>query len=156
MKPSNHPDIGAGLLFIGIGIFALWGGQELRAGSASAMGPGYFPTALAMLLIGLGVLTLVRAWRGPKVRLPSPAWRTVASILFAIIGFALLLEPLGLVLATMGMVIGCRWAAGSSRWKEVALLSSVLAVSAVGIFVYGLDVLLPLWPSWPVNWNLRT
>ncbi|UZG42683.1 tripartite tricarboxylate transporter TctB family protein [Caldimonas thermodepolymerans] len=147
-KPSNHPDTGAGVLFIAIGLFALWGGRELRVGTADAMGPGYFPTALALILVGLGLATLAQGWRGPAQELPRPAWRTVGGILFSVTAFAVLLQPLGLVLSTLGLVAGCRCAAGPSRTREVLLLGAALAAGAVVIFAHGLDVQLPVWPTW--------
>lgn len=150
MKPSNHPDVGAGVMFIVIGALALWGARHLRVGTASAMGPGYFPTALALLLLALGAITLARAWQGPRVALLPPAVRTVSGILLAIVGFAIFLQTLGLFLSTIGLVVACRWAAGaSSNQREVWLLGLVLGVAAVALFIYGLGVLLPIWPIWP-------
>lgn len=151
MKPGNQPDVGAGLLFIAIGALTLWGAHGLRLGSAAAMGPGYFPTALALLLLVLGGVTLLRGWRGTPRALPRPALRTVGGLLLSIVLFGAVLQSLGLLLSAVGLVVGCRWAAGPLRHREVWLLGLVLGLSAVALFVHGLDVLLPTWPVWPTS-----
>lgn len=148
MKPRNHPDAGAGLLFIALGLLALWGAHSLRTGSAAAMGPGYFPTALALLLLLLGVVTLARSWRGPAQALPHPALRTVGGVLLAIVAFAAVLQSLGLLLSAVGLVVACRWAAGPLQQREVWLLGLALGLAAVALFIHGLGVLLPTWPVW--------
>ena len=54
MRFDNLQDLLAGLLFAAFGAAALWFGQSLALGAATRMGPGYLPTILGWLLIGLG------------------------------------------------------------------------------------------------------
>jgi hypothetical protein len=52
----NPRDLAAGALFIAIGgFFALNAWLNLAVGRAFAMGPGYFPILLGMILIGFGI-----------------------------------------------------------------------------------------------------
>ena len=55
----NPRDFWAGLLFIGIGVFAIAVGTNYQLGSAARMGPGYFPRILGILLLILGTLITV-------------------------------------------------------------------------------------------------
>ena len=51
----NLKDCVAGTLFVAIGLlFAVNAWLRLSVGSALAMGPGYFPILLGLILIGLG------------------------------------------------------------------------------------------------------
>ena len=45
-----------GLVVIAIGAGFFLSGQELEMGTSFRMGPGYFPTILSILMIGLGAL----------------------------------------------------------------------------------------------------
>ena len=51
----NLKDCAAGMLFVAIGLlFAVNAWLGLSIGSAFAMGPGYFPILLGVILIGFG------------------------------------------------------------------------------------------------------
>jgi hypothetical protein len=54
-------DFWIGLIYLAFGAAVLSVGWEYRLGTAGRMGPGYFPKVLAWLMIGLGVISLVRA-----------------------------------------------------------------------------------------------
>jgi putative tricarboxylic transport membrane protein len=51
---SNHQDFWAGVMFLGLGILAVYLSKDYPLGRAMRMGPGYFPTYLgwAMIIIG--------------------------------------------------------------------------------------------------------
>ena len=49
-------DVIGGLVVIAIGAGFFLSGQELEMGTSFRMGPGYFPTILSILMIGLGAV----------------------------------------------------------------------------------------------------
>ena len=53
---GTRKDFGTGVLYIVIGLSALVIARNYALGSAARMGPGYFPTAVALLLTAVGVL----------------------------------------------------------------------------------------------------
>ena len=59
-------DVVGGLLVTAIGAGFLLFGRELEIGTSFRMGPGYFPTILSVLMIGLGLAMTALAWRGPR------------------------------------------------------------------------------------------
>jgi putative tricarboxylic transport membrane protein len=134
----NQQDFGAALLFVLLGIGGLWFGREYDVGSASDMGPGYFPLVLSWSLIGFGVVIGLRALalRGPKIQ--PVVWRAVILVLAAILAFALLIEWAGLVVAVLAVTVLSALGARDSRWKETAVLGVLLAVFCVLVFIYGL------------------
>ena len=146
MVRVRHPkDFYSGLLFIGFGIASLTIGSNYMLGSASRMGPGYFPRILGILLIVLGALLSLRALRidGPKV--PAFRWRPL--IIFAsVLAFGFMLERAGLVLSTIGLIIAASTASPEFRWKESVVSGFFFAALTVVVFVLALKLQLPIWP----------
>ena len=65
-----RPDLLAGSAFIVFGLAFAIGGSRYDVGSALRMGSGYVPLALGGILVVLGLLVLVMAFRGgdPAIR----------------------------------------------------------------------------------------
>jgi hypothetical protein len=59
---KNPKDFWTGIIYILFGGLAFWIAREYGFGSASRMGPGYFPTVLSSLLALFGVIALVRSF----------------------------------------------------------------------------------------------
>jgi len=151
MKTGVHKtkDFGAGLVFVFIGILSVWTSRDYPMGSAGKMGPGYFPTILggALALFGL-VISIRSLWVGGE-RFRLQTFRPLVLILSSVIGFALLVNPLGLVLATFVLVFLSCLGGGAIRLGEVTLLFLILALLSALLFVYGLGLSFSLWPaSW--------
>lgn len=139
-------DFYSGLIFIVVGLFALVIGRDYSLGTTTRMGPGYFPALLGWLLTILGAIIALRAlWiSGPPVG--SIGIRPLALILVAMLAFAALLEPAGLVIATVALIgIGCL-GSSESRLRESVPLTIALVALALGLFVYGLGLPLKVWP----------
>ena len=139
-------DFYSGLIFVVVGLFALVIGRDYSLGTTTRMGPGYFPALLGWLLTILGAIIALRAlWiSGPPV---GPiGFRPLALILVAMLAFAALLEPAGLVIATVALIgIGCL-GSSESRLRESVPLTIALVALALGLFVYGLGLPLKVWP----------
>lgn len=58
---KSPKDFWIATIYIAIGMIALYVAADYRVGSGARMGPGYFPKVLAWALIGLGIVSLVRA-----------------------------------------------------------------------------------------------
>ena len=58
-------DVVGGLVVMAIGAGFLLFGQELEMGTSFRMGPGYFPTILSILMIGLGAAMIALRLRAP-------------------------------------------------------------------------------------------
>ena len=85
--------------------------------------------------------------RGPA-RLPERGkWRPFIFVTLSCLAFALLLHPLGLVLALLVSVLLASLAGGHIRPIPLLLLCLVLVVANVGIFVLALRIAIPLWPT---------
>lgn len=139
-------DLVAGLMFATWGIAGLWVASEYPRGTALRMGPGYMPVMLCWGLVLLGGGLAIRGALKAGVTLTGWHLRPLVLVLVAILAFALLIEPAGLALATLAIVlIG---AAGGREFKlmEAIALALGLAAGAVVLFAYGLNLSIPLWP----------
>ena len=143
-----HRDIVAGLLFVGIGAFALLVARGYPVGSAMRMGPGYFPVVLGWLLIALGALVGLRAARHADWQGVGWTWKPLAWISLSILLFGFLMPRVGLVPALAAMFPVAAAGGREFRLREVVLLTLVMSAFAGGVFVYGLKLPYRLFNFW--------
>jgi putative tricarboxylic transport membrane protein len=148
MPAIRHPkDFLAGLIFVAFGVAAIVLGSAYPLGTAARMGPGYFPRILGILLIVLGAALALRALRLAGPPLPGWKWRPVLVVLGSVIVFGIVVTHLGLVLSTVGLIVASSAASREFRAKEALISGVVLAALAVGVFVIGLKLVIPIWPG---------
>lgn len=146
-RALKRQDTWAGLMFLAIGTAALWIGREYEPGTATSMGPGFFPNLLSFLLCGLGALITLRGLITEGERISGLAARPFL-ILVAVVLFALLVEPAGVVPAILALIVVGAAAGHEFRCREVLALAVGLAIFAVVIFEWALGLHLQLWPAW--------
>jgi putative tricarboxylic transport membrane protein len=148
MRPNTH-NLLAGALFVAIGgWFAASALVNLPVGTAQQMGPGYFPLALASLLVVLGVAIAAQGFGRPTVALNDIPWRGVVLILAAPILFALFIERLGIA-PTVFLVVGLTCFASRRMTVARALaIAAVLTLLCLVIFKLGLGIPAPTFGRW--------
>jgi hypothetical protein len=142
-------EVAAGLLFIAIGgFFAIDSLLFLRIGTAFSMGPGYFPLAMGTLLVVLGLVIALRGVNAPAVAFGPVPWRGGACVIGAVVFFGATVRGLGIVPA---LGVATMLAAKSSpqiTWLGAALLSAGLTAFSAFVFVYLLNVPVPMLGRW--------
>lgn len=147
MRTITHPkDFWAGVLFIVLGGLGVGIAFNYAMGSAGRMGPGYFPRWLGSIMIGLGLLLVLRSFRLRGDAISFPTFRPVLIVLAAVLVFGLTVVKLGLVIATILVVLIASTASHEYRWKESIIAAVILAAFVVLAFRYGLQLQLPTWP----------
>jgi hypothetical protein len=142
-------DFGAGLIYVAFGVAAIWIGRNYSFGTAGRMGPGYFPTALAALLIVLGLASLVRSFLVEGGAIGGLAWKPMALVLVATLLFGFLINRAGLIIALLVLVLMSAAASEKFRFDWGATLGLIgLVVFCSLVFVKGLGVPMPLLGSW--------
>lgn len=139
----------AGLLFVVIGVATVVLGWSYGLGTMNQLGSGAIPVLAGSALAALGGAQLLRS-RDRKGQKPiAPAFaraelRPLLLILGAVLAFAVLILPTGLVPA-LAMLITIAWFAqkGGSGW-EIAGAIAVVILVIVAIFKYGLGLPLRL------------
>jgi hypothetical protein len=145
-------DVLAGLLFMGIAAFGLWVSRGYPVGTAARMGTGYMPRLLLWLLLGLGGSILALGlWKADRPQEPDitarAAWRPVVFVAMSLVAFAFALERLGLVLSILLLTCIGAVAGRGSRPLETAVAALVLVALCWLIFIIGLSLTIPVWPT---------
>lgn len=140
-------DFWAGILFIGLGIFAIAVGSGYQLGSAARMGPGYFPRILGILLVVLGLIIAVNGVRVKGEPIPGWNWRATLVVLGSVILFGYFVEKIGIAIGTVLLIVAASFASHEFRPKESVIVGVLLSAMAVGVFVIGLGLQLPIWPQ---------
>ena len=150
MKIKSQKDFWSGLMFVATGLGFAWGAQFYSFGTSARPGPGYFPLGLGLLLAGLGALTLFEALTietDDGEPIGDFAWKPLTTILLAVVLFGLLLPRLGMALTIPVLVMIASLAGDEFHWREALINSVVLAVGSWAIFILGLKLVIPLWPT---------
>ena len=146
-KVRSPKDFVSGLLFAAIGLCAILIGNSYPTGTAAHMGPGYFPRMLGILLMLLGSALTLRALRLTGTHFPLWKWRPTVVVLGSVVLFGAIVIPIGLFLSTIILILLSSSASSEFKIKEAFISSVVLAAIVVGIFVFGLNLQLPIWPG---------
>lgn len=149
LRIGSPRDFWTGVLYVAIGVLTLWLGRHYPVGTASRMGPGYFPNVLAGLLLLFGALALVRGVRSAGPPVGRIAWKAIAAVLLSTVAFGYLLERAGLVVALVVLIFGC--ASASARFRldlRSTLLAVVLIAFCVLVFVKALGLPIPVVGPW--------
>jgi len=143
MKNVDRREFAAGALLTLFGLFvALYASSSYEWSDGGRLGPGFFPTVLGWILAGLGLLIMGLAFTAVVHALTPPPLRLRAflAILAAIAAFALSLEHLGLVPATVILTAIAVLAERPYKLRRTVLLAACLALLSWLIFVVGLDM----------------
>lgn len=147
MRIKGGQDFATGLLFIGVGLAAMWIGADYPMGSAQRPGTGVLPRILAWCLIGTGALLWLKAVVIESPGLTRWAWRPVIMITLATVAFALLVDRLGLVVAMLVSMTLTALGTPETRWREYALFVLLMLGIGIGVFIQGLGMPIPILPK---------
>jgi hypothetical protein len=150
LKIKSEKDFWSGLMFIAVGLGFAWGATEYSFGSSARPGPAYFPFGLGILMAVLGAMVLFKALTfevegGDKIG--AWAWKPLLVIVLSVAGFGLLLPRLGMVITLPLLVFAAAMAGDEFRWKEAAINAAILTLMSWGVFIKGLSLTIPLWPT---------
>ena len=150
MKIKSERDFWAGMMFLVVGIAFAWGATAYNFGSSARPGPGYFPFGLGVLLALLGALELFKALTiesegGDPIG--HVAWKPLIVILAAVGIFGVALPRLGLVITLPLLVLVSSWASDEFSVKATLINALVLITMSWLIFVKGLSLTIPVWPT---------
>jgi hypothetical protein len=135
----------AGALFVAFGVFTLAQLPHYELGTATHMGPGYFPMLIAIALVLFGSTAMWRSFHAREAIALAP-W-PLAPLLFTttgVIAFALTIEH-GLVLATLLLVgLSCYQRLLRKPLEVVGIFIAVTLLSTL-VFIYGIGLPIAIW-----------
>jgi hypothetical protein len=142
----NIPDVAFAVFLVALGAMAFALASPLSVGTAAAMGPGYVPRGLAILIMIYGLVLAFRALFTGAVPFPGVEIRPLLLILGSVALFAVLLPVAGLALTSFALVLCAGYAAYDVRQRENAISALILAAFGVVLFVVALGLPIPVWP----------
>lgn len=162
MKIGHPKDFASGMMFITIGaMFALVAKgltigdwvilQGYAMGTPARMGPAFFPFWLGILQIAFGAWIAILALRsegGEDSALPRFHWRPILYVLGAVVGFGIILRPLGMLLSGFLLVLVASYGNPEKFHARGTLLLAVgLVIFCALVFVWGLSLPIPMCPD---------
>jgi putative tricarboxylic transport membrane protein len=126
------------------GILLAIAGWQLDLGTSKLPGPGFFPLLIALAMGGLGLWLLLRPGRDEKpLRSESSRWISFTLALASIVAYAVLLQDVGYLISTFGLLlIQLRWVE-KQNWRVSLLTAGMAAVISLVVFRVFLKVPLP-------------
>ena len=150
MKIKSQRDFFSGLMFIIVGIVFAVGATNYSMGSSAKPGAGYFPLILSVLMAILGAVVLFKSLtietEGGDL-IGHIAWRPLIVIVVAIAVFGLCINRLGMVATIPILIVITSLAGDEFSWPGVIINAVVLTVASWGIFILGLKLTIPMWPT---------
>lgn len=150
MKIKSERDFWSGLIFVVVGAGFAIGSTNYSMGSSARPGAGYFPLLLGILLAILGAAVLFKSLTietegGDPIG--KIAWRPLLVIVGSILLFGVLLPRLGMIVTIPLLIVAVSFAGDEFSWLGVLVAAVVLTVFSWLIFVYGLNLTIPMWPA---------
>jgi len=149
LKIKSQRDFWSGLMFIVVGIVFAIGATNYSMGTSARPGAGYFPLILSVIMAILGAIVLFKSLTietegGDPVG--SIAWRPLLVIIASIVVFGLALPRLGMFLTIPLLILMVSNAGDDFSWKGVIGSCIVLTAGSWVIFIWGLNLTIPLKP----------
>jgi hypothetical protein len=142
-------DIIAGAIFVAIGGAFATGSLAYEIGTPLRMGPGYVPLVLGVILVGLGILIVVKGFiAGSGEPIGEVEWRAVVLITAALLFFGITIRGLGVVGALFGSSLLAAFARPATSVREALVIAVGLTALSVVIFILALRLRLPLIGEW--------
>ncbi len=132
-----------GLALLAFGAIYLGMGADYTMGTAQRMGAGYFPMLVGWLIVGVGVLIVLRGFLQGGIK-GAIAWRPLAAISASIAAFGIAMPLFGLAPAVMASVVLSATAETPIVPTRVAILSAFLILLGYLVFVVTLGMPMPL------------
>ena len=142
-------DIIGALVGILIGIYAIWEGTNMPADYIMKVGPSFFPTILAGLLILFSVVLLINALRGKSigtvdpVRLSDKGTQRGLITLAATIIFCAILDPLGFIPSSIVFLVFMMMLMGNRKPMQLVIAPLLVTFSIWLIFEKVLNLSMP-------------
>jgi putative tricarboxylic transport membrane protein len=145
--PVHAPrDLYGGIALMMLATVALIASSDLPGQRGFAFGPGTAPRLFAFVLAALGAAVALGGVfaEGPpieKYKIRGPFF-----VIIAILAFAAMIRPLGLVPATFLTFLISILGSTEMRWVESLIAAVVMTLFCVLLFVYLLNLPFQLWP----------
>lgn len=147
-RPSSviSRDVAAGLFLCLVAAVGYLGIRDLPFHDETGIGPGLVPKSVALMIAVLGLVIAALGIVPGSARLQRFSIRGPLFVLGAVVLFAAMVRPLGLIVAGPVAVMFAGAADPDSRPVELVIFALVLSAFCIGLFKYLLRLPIPLAP----------
>lgn len=154
LKIKSQRDFYSGLMFVITGVVFAVGATNYSMGSSARPGAGYFPLLLSVIMAILGAIVLFKSLTietegGDPIGAIS--WRPLLVIVVAITVFGVCIDRLGMIVTIPILIVITSLAGDEFSWPGVIVNAIVLTTASWAIFILGLKLTIPMWPSFIVG-----
>ena len=142
----NPRDFWGGLVLLVVAVFALWATRDLTGMQGFAFGPGTAPRLFAGMLAACGAAIAIFGLFTDGDDIEPYAYRGPALVLAAILVFALIVRPVGLVPASYLTFLIAIYGSREAKLVESLIAAAGMTAFCVALFYYGLGLPFQLWP----------
>ena len=147
MTLKSFLSLAPSVLLAAVGVAVALIGRRYGTGTLTAMGPGFLPVMLGVLLATIAGAQLLLQWRAREAETPpgsllaagAPLALSAGSILL----WALLVETLGFIPAALGQLALASLAARHENWRQMAFIIVAMSVATYLLFVRVLGMPVP-------------
>jgi hypothetical protein len=137
-------------MFLVVGVVFAVGARYYPLGTSARPGPGYFPLMLSVIMAILGAIVVFKALTietegGDPIG--KIAWRPLTIIVAAIAIFGATITWLGMIVSIPILITIASLAGSEFHWRDVLINAVVLTIASWLIFIVGLKLTIPMWPS---------
>jgi len=140
LAQRGNSDFYTGLLPVVVAAVALLYIRTLTVGTVLEMGPGYFPLGLALILLGMGLVMIVKGLTTAGVPVGAVHLRPLFFILLSFAAFGLLVERAGLAISIVVQVGLAHFASRETTWLASVITAVALAIVSSIVFVWLLKI----------------
>jgi putative tricarboxylic transport membrane protein len=145
--PVHGPrDLYGGIALAMVATLALIASAELPGQRGFAFGPGTAPRLFSLVLAALGAAVAIGGVFAEGPPIEKYKIRGPALVIIAIVAFAAMIRPLGLVPATFLAFMISILGSTEMRWIESTIAAAAMTLFCVLLFVYLLNLPFQLWP----------
>lgn len=144
----NPKDFLSGLIFVLVGLGFIWIGQDYAMGTPRRMGPGYFPTILAICLVVIGIVLMARAFRLQGERITGFTAKGLFLVLVSTVSFGILIRQGGMVPAVASLTVISALASIRFKVRTAFIMAALISAFCVTVFSYALGLPIPAFGPW--------
>ncbi|OQW55262.1 MAG: tripartite tricarboxylate transport(TTT) family subunit TctB [Proteobacteria bacterium SG_bin9] len=144
-------DFFGGLVLMAIAAFAYWAASDLQGMRGFTFGPGTAPRLFAALLFFLGGGVAIMGLTSDGPPLQKYGVRGPFFVSLAIVAFALLIRPMGLIVTAFASFMVAAMGSDETKWLEAAIVGACLTAFCALLFPYALGLPLQLWPRFLIQ-----
>src|SRR5215204_4460961 len=144
-------DFVGGVALMAIAAFALWASSDLQGMRGFSFGAGTAPRMFGVLMLGLGAGIAVVGLLTDGPALAKYHWRGPLFVSAAILFFALMIRPMGLIVTAFASFMIAALGTPETKWRETIIVAVCLTAFCSLLFPYALGLPLQMLPKFMIQ-----